>query len=110
MAKSNFKVFMTRKAKIIIEGITEEGQVFRPSDWAERMSGSLSTFRNHRIIYSPQLQPIMKEGYKCVLLDPELEKTNPALYQSIMEFARMNKLKICGQEESLDEPSGHEPK
>lgn len=88
---------MAEKPKIIIQGITEEGQVFRPSDWAERMSGGLSTFRNRRIIYSPQLQPIMKEGYKCVLLDPELEKTNPALYRSIMEFARANKLKICDE-------------
>lgn len=96
---------MTEKAKIIIEGVTEEGQVFRPSDWAERMSGSLSTFRNHRIIYSPQLQPMMKEGYKCVLLDPELEKTNPDLYQSIMEFARTNKLKICGEEEESSDES-----
>ena len=33
--------------KIIIEGVTTEGKKFRPSDWAERMSGSLSTFKNH---------------------------------------------------------------
>lgn len=91
---------MTKKSKIIIEGVTEEGQVFRPSDWADRMSGSLSTFRNRRIIYSPQLQPIMKEGYKCVLLDPELKTTNPNLYESIMEFARVNKLKICGEDDT----------
>ena len=96
---------MTKKSNIIIEGITEEGEVFRPSDWAERMSGSLSTFRNRRIIYSPQLQPIMKEGYKCVLLDEELKKTNPGLYNSIMEFARTNKLKICGEPDSPDESS-----
>ena len=91
---------MSQKAKIVIEGVTQEGEVFRPSDWAERMSGNLSTFRNHRIRYSPQLQPIMKEGYKCVLLDPELKNTNPALYQSIMEFAHTNQLKICGEEET----------
>lgn len=94
---------MTKKSKIIIEGVTEAGEVFRPSDWAERMSGTLSTFRNQRIIYSPQLQPIMKEGYKCVLLDTELKKTNPELYNSIMEFARANKLKICGEPDANDE-------
>lgn len=85
--------------KIIIEGVTEEGKPFRPSDWAERMSGSLCTFSNHRVVYSPLLQPMVKGGNKCVLLDPKLQETNPALYDSIMEFVRSNKLKTCGEDE-----------
>lgn len=89
---------------IVIEGITEEGKRFRPSDWAERMSGTLATFRNRRIHYSPLLQPsVNEEGYKCVVLDPELEKSNPTLYRSILEFARENNLKICGQPELIEE-------
>jgi hypothetical protein len=85
--------------KIIIEGVTEGGEQFRPSDWAERISGDLSTFRNHRIIYSPLLQPMVKDGYKCVMLDPALKASNPALYDSILEFARANKLKICNEDD-----------
>ena len=86
------------KKKIVIEGITDKGQTFRPSDWAERMSGRLATFRNRRIKYSPLLQPSMnEEGYKCVLLDPALKKSNPVLYDSILAFARENKLKICDE-------------
>lgn len=82
--------------KIVIEGITEEGEQFRPSDWAERMSGNLATFENHRIYYSPLLQPsVTEEGYKCVVLDPSLKQSNPTLYNSILEFARTNNLKIC---------------
>lgn len=87
------------KNKIIIEGVTESGEAFRPSDWAERMSGALSSFRNHRIIYSPLLQPSVKDGNKCVMLDPSLKETNPELYQSILDFAKANKLKICGEED-----------
>ena len=86
------------KEKIIIEGVTEEGEEFRPSDWAERMSGRLSTFRNRRIHYSPLLQPMYKEGYKCVMLDPALKESNPELYNSILEFAKANNLKICKEE------------
>lgn len=86
----------SRDKKIVIEGITEKGQHFRPSDWAERMSGSLATFRNQRIHYSPMLQPsVSADGYKCVLLDPALKTSNPALYQSILHFAKNNNLKIC---------------
>ena len=82
--------------KIIIEGVTEEGKKFRPSDWAERMSGKLATFKNSRIKYSPMLQPSTnKQGNKCVLLDAGLKETNPELYNSILEFAQTNQLKIC---------------
>lgn len=86
-----------KKPKIIIKGITEEGKKFRPSDWAERVSGNLSTFKNHRIYYSPLLRPSYHEGNRCVLLDPELKITNPALYQHILDFAKANKLKICNE-------------
>lgn len=84
----------SEQGKIVIEGVTDEGETFRPSDWAERMSGSLCTFRNRRITYSPLLQPIVKGGQKCVLLDPALKDSNPDLYESIMDFARLNHLKI----------------
>lgn len=89
--------------KIIIEGITEKGETFHPSDWAERMSGQLSTFQRRRIQYSPLLQPSMKDGHKCVVLDPKLKETNPALYQSILAFAQANKLKICKEDDQDDD-------
>ena len=85
--------------KIIIEGITEAGEEFRPSDWAERMSGSLSTFRKHRIRYSPLLQPVVRDGNKCVMLDRALKDSNPELYESILNFAKNNKLRICDEDE-----------
>lgn len=85
---------------ILIEGITPQGKTFRPSDWAERMSGSLASFKNSRIHYSPLLQPsVNSEGYQCVLLDPKLKESSPQLYQSILDFARTNNLKICGEED-----------
>jgi len=37
--------------KIIIEGVTSQGKAFRPSDWAERMSESMASFKNRRIHY-----------------------------------------------------------
>ncbi len=93
-----------KKKRIIIEGVTESGETFRPSDWAERMSGGLSTFKKRRIHYSPMLQPSMKGGHKCIVLDRSLEKTNPALFNSILKFAKENKLKIC--EEDTEEDTG----
>lgn len=84
--------------KIVIEGITSQGKPFRPSDWAERMSGSMASFKNSRIHYSPLLQPsVNTEGYKCVLLDPKLKESSPQVYKAIIDFAKANNLKICGE-------------
>lgn len=80
--------------KILIKGITSAGVVFRPSDWAERISGALSTFKNHRIYYSPMLKPSYKEGNRCLLVDPKLQELYPALYQHILDFAAKNNLGV----------------
>ena len=85
---------------IMIKGITPQGKMFRPSDWAERMSGTMASFINSRIHYSPLLQPsVNHEGYKCVLLDPKLKESSPQVYQAIMDFAKTNNLKICGEDD-----------
>jgi hypothetical protein len=90
--------------KILIKGVTESGEKFRPSDWAERMSGSLCTFKNRRITYSPLLQPTVQDGYSCVLMDPDLKDANPSLYESILEFAEKNHL--CLEEETESKSKG----
>ncbi len=90
-----------KNKKIVIEGVTPQGKAFRPSDWAERMSGTMASFKNSRIHYSPLLQPsVNREGYKCVLLDPKLKESSPEVYQAILDFAKSNKLKICNEEDN----------
>lgn len=85
--------------KIIIEGVTESGRTFRPSDWAERMSGALSTFgRDHRIHYSPLLQPTIINGIRCVVVDPEMEEQYPEIFAYIMSWAHNNHLKVSEEE------------
>ena len=81
--------------KIIIEGVTASGEPFRPSNWVERVSGKLATYRKHRIAYSPLLKPSTHNGNRCVVLDPKLKESNPKLYQSILDFAENNELNIC---------------
>lgn len=103
--KSSKKIIKKSLKKIIIEGVTESGDTFRPSDWAERVSGSLSTVRNHRLYYSPLLQPSTRKGNKCVALDPALKESNPTLYHSILDFAKNNNLRICQEDEEGDDGS-----
>ena len=78
----------------ILVGLTTEGKKFRPSDWAERMCGSLSTFRNRRIYYSPLLRPAIRDGIKCVIVDETLLEKEPGVHQQIFNFAETNRLQI----------------
>lgn len=89
-----------KKSKIIIRGVTSEGKTFRPSDWAERMSGTLANTKNQRVIYSPLLRPSVHDGSKCVLLDKKLQESNPHLYHHMLEFAKSNDLQICEEEDA----------
>jgi len=84
-----------KDSTIIIEGQTKEGRKFRPSDWAERMSGVLSTFgKDHRIHYSSKLQPLSINGIKCVAVNVSLKDEHPELFNHVMDFAEMNRLNV----------------
>ena len=57
----------------VIVGETHEGKKFQPSDWAERLAGTLSSLRNRRIEYSPLLVPILIGGVKSLRVAIELK-------------------------------------
>jgi hypothetical protein len=81
--------------EIVIQGITESGHPFRPSDWAERLCGMMSVFgEDSRLSYSPYLKPIMTAGIRCVVVDLQLEQLDPEAFRFLMSFARDNELKI----------------
>jgi hypothetical protein len=82
---------------IIIQGVTPDGQPFRPSDWAERLAGRLCTFVNRRMLYSPMLKPGVYEAYRCVYIDPQLMTKEPALFWDVIYFAQVNQLNLINK-------------
>ena len=83
-----------------IQGITREGKAFRPSDWAERLAGALSSFRppaagiGAHIGYSPYCVPRVVDGVKCVIVNEALRALEPMALDFAMHFARDNDLVI----------------
>ncbi len=81
--------------EIIIQGLTSSGRTFRPSDWAERLTGILSTFGwDQKLSYSPYVRPMTVDGVRCVAVDKQLEKINPRVFAFIMAFAKDNDLRV----------------
>jgi len=81
-----------------IQGITREGKPFRPSDWAERLAGALSSFQpagsgiGGHIGYSPYCVPRVVAGVKCVIVNEALRELEPMALDFVMNFARDNHL------------------
>jgi hypothetical protein len=81
--------------QLIIRGITASGQTFRPSDWADRLAGILSTFGlDSRINYSPYVHPLNCDRIKCLVVDNKLEQVDSRAWGFLMGFARDNNLVV----------------
>ena len=90
-----------------IQGITREGKPFRPSDWAERLAGALSSFQpagagpNAHIGYSPYCVPRLIDNVKNVIVDERLKALEPMVWDFVMNFARDNELVVV-EDPALD--------
>lgn len=95
---------------IVIEGLTEEGRVFRPSDWIERLLETLTHFGSDRRsgarrYRGPErrarqisfLQARICDGHKCLIVDLRLRDANPQAFEFLMEFVRSNRLRCRDQ-------------
>jgi hypothetical protein len=82
-------------SEIIIQGVTKSGKTFRPSDWAERLSGVMSTLgADNRLNYSPYVKPVTVNGVKCVRVSKKLREVDSRAYNFLLGFARDNELQV----------------
>ena len=92
----------TQPRQYYIQGVTADGRTFRPSDWAERLAGAMSSFRpggarggiGAYIGYSPYCVPQVLDGIKCVIVSDALRGIEPMAWDFVMNFARDNGLKV----------------
>lgn len=90
--------------EIIIHGTTSSGKVFRPSDWAERLCGILSSFdKGNRLSYHEWVHPILVDKIRCVAVDKKLEEINPSMFRFLMDFAADNDLRVMDCQSLMEE-------
>lgn len=87
---------MTEAAgKFIIRGVTKDGKRFRPSDWAERLTGAVASYGpGRRMIPHPKVRMANLDGVVCVIVDADLERDDPMLFSFLMNFGTGNNLQI----------------
>ena len=86
--------------EVLIQGVTSDGQAFRPSDWADRLAGVMCQFRpggaqpGSHLSYSPWCVPTSIDGIKCVVVHQDLRDAEPMAWDFVMGFAKDNDLQV----------------
>ena len=86
--------------EIFILGVTHGGRNFRPSDWAERLAGVMSSFRpggaqpGSHLSYSPWCVPHVVNGVRCVIVNRALRDEEPMAWDFCLNFAKDNDLQV----------------
>jgi hypothetical protein len=86
--------------EVIILGRTQAGKTFRPSDWAERLAGVMSSFRpggvqpSSHLSYSPWCIPTVIDGIKAVVVNGQLRDLEPMAWDFVINFAKDNHLQF----------------
>ena len=94
--------------QVVIHGITRDGRSFRPSDWAERLAGVMSSFRpggagpDSHLSYSPWCIPTVIDGLKCVIAHRDLRDHEPMAWDFVINFAKDNELQVT-ERSGIDE-------
>ncbi|NPC56266.1 DUF3579 domain-containing protein [Caenimonas soli] len=87
--------------EVFILGQTRAGKIFRPSDWAERLAGVMSSFRpggaqpGSHLSYSPWCIPTLIGGVKAVVVNSELRNLEPMAWDFVLNFAKDNDLQVA---------------
>lgn len=82
-------------AEFVVQGVTKEGQVFRPSNWGEHLSNMLGTAgKDGRIVYSSYVCPIVTQGVPSVVVRFSLEQADPHAFEMVRQFVVTNHLTV----------------
>jgi hypothetical protein len=88
--------------------MTRDGRIFRPSDWAERLAGVMSSFRpggvqpGSHLSYSPWCVPTVVSGVKAVVVNRELRNCEPMAWDFVVNFARDNELQVVEADPAIE--------
>ena len=94
---------LSEVAEFVVQGITVEGDVFQPPDWAERLCDLLSrTGADGRKAYPSYARPMMIGGVNSLVVRTSLQKDNAQAFELIKRFIAENRLAVRSGRGSRD--------
>ncbi len=98
-------------SEFVIQGITENGELFQQADWAVNLCNMLGTGGSDgRMIYSPYARPVMVDGVACVVIRVSLQVVDPKAFEMVKQYVAEHHLKVRSGRGSRDaEQTGAHP-
>lgn len=95
-----------KEVVVTIYGVTTDGRIFRPSDWADRLAGAIAgVVAQSERLYSrpssaflPCCAPGLSDGARCILANQRLRELDIRAWEFLLTFARENELITVMQE------------
>lgn len=102
---------LSETAEFVIQGVTVDGGIFQPADWAERLCDSLArTGADGLKTCSSYVRPVVTEGIKSVVVRVALQKDDPEVFDMIKRYIAENRLMVRSGRGSRDaEATGPHP-
>ena len=81
--------------RTVIQGMKEDGDKFRPSDWIERISSQIAQFgEGKNLRYRDCARPRIINGEKCLVIEHRLAEKDQHAFEFVQAFAQSNNLKV----------------
>ena len=101
---------LSEVTEFVVQGITVEGEIFQPPDWAERLCDKLSRVgADGRKAYPSYTRPILSEGVKSLAVRASLQKDNIQAFELIRQFIAENRLTVRSGRGSRDAEAAELP-
>ncbi len=102
---------LSNVSEFVIQGITEDGQLFQQPDWAGSLCNMLGTVgQDGRMIYSSYARPLMIDGVPAVVIRVSLQHVDPKAFEMVKHFVAEHRLKVRSGRGSRDtEETGPHP-
>ena len=86
----------------LIRGVTSRNKAFRPSDWAERLTGVITLFVGERrpgmhVLSTRLAMPVVEEDVRCLQVEGDLRRICPDAFEFVIRFALDNDLQVVAR-------------
>lgn len=74
-------------AEFVVQGVTMEGQMFQPEDWADQLCAKLAQAgADGHVAYSAFVRPEMVQGARSLIVRSSLKEVDPKAFDLIKQY------------------------
>ncbi|ADE11264.1 DUF3579 domain-containing protein [Sideroxydans lithotrophicus] len=89
-------------AEFVVQGITVDGEVLQPPEWAEQLCSSLGKADPDGRVYASHARPMVVNGVQSVVVRLSLKLVDENAFETIKQFVTEHRLQVRAGRGSRD--------